>query len=239
MAATEPADAPSLDARCIVMIDVIESVRLMQADEQGIIARWRAIVEPFVERTLPDHDGTLLKSLGDGLLLEFGSVDKAVRTYLALCVRLDAAEANVEVENRIRVRAGMHVGTVVRGRIDVYGETVNLAARLMTLAGPGEIVCSAAAHARLHPAAGLLVEDLGERLLRNVSQPVQAFRLYSASASPAPRAHDQRQRSRGPSIAVVPLRNQGGDPKDDYLADGVVEDIIAALSRFPDFFVIS
>jgi class 3 adenylate cyclase len=180
--ATNAADPPCWPElhrarRAIVVADVVESVRLMQGDEADVIGRWRHLVNDVRHRLLPAHGGRLVKSLGDGMLIEFEAVEGAVSAALAL--RSCASRVNLghAPEAWIRLRTGVHVGDVVSDELDIYGQDVNIAQRLTTLARPDDIVVSAAVVDRLVPGLDADVEDMGPCHLKHLRDPVHAFRL--------------------------------------------------------------
>lgn len=225
----------------MVVIDVVESVKLMQLDEAGVIQQWRRFVQHVKTDVLPCGQGRLVKSLGDGLLLEFHHVPDAVQAAMAMqhhCVH--AAMQSGGRRFALRIRAGVHVAEVLRDELDLYGSGVNLAARLATLAAPGEIVVSAEVRDTLIDGLDADVEDLGECFLKHWSQPVRAFRLAPPTATAAglgssagPLA-DLR-----PTLAALPLEAGSGDPVARGLADAMVDELIAGLSSARDLKVIS
>ena len=187
--------------RTVLVVDVVESVRLMQEDEAGTVQRWRAFVDHVVHQLLPGHEGRLVKSLGDGLMLEFPRVDTAIG--VAFAMQEAAAHANVDVTpgRKVHLRIGIHVSPLVADEHDIYGHGVNLAARLTTLAGPDEIVVSADVRDQLTPALDADIEDLGECYVKHVQQPIRAFRLArrannrSSSAAIWPKTCARRSQS--------------------------------------------
>lgn len=238
--ATEPNQAPlQRSERTVVMADIVESVRLMEQDEEGTVRRWRNLVASLIAEELPAHGGRLVKSLGDGLLLEFGAPSAAVRCAMAIQDRIRRDELEAAPSEQIKLRMGVHCGEIVVDEIDIYGDAINVTARLMALAGPGEIVISATVRDQIGHGFKATIEDLGERLLRNLNRSVRAFRVSSRVRNDVPAAGLAAQATGRPSIAVLPFRNLTGDPDQDYLGEGFVEDIISALSRVPEFFVIS
>jgi adenylate cyclase len=172
--------------RAIVVVDVVESVRLMQLDEAGVIDRWRRFVNEVRTKVLPAHGGRLVKSLGDGMLLEFEEVAQAVAAAGDMQRRCDAAAFGLAPASHMRLRIGIHVADVHIDELDIYGPGVNLAARLSTLAGPGQIVASADTFAAMVPGLDGDAEDLGECWLKHLAEPVRAYRL----AGPLPQGGD-------------------------------------------------
>ena len=125
--------------RTVLVVDVVESVRLIQADEEGTVQRWRSFVDHVVHQLLPSYEGRMVKSLGDGMMLEFPHVHGAIAIAFAMQDASASAEANIPQDRRLRLRIGIHVGPLIADQYDVYGHGVNLAARLTTLAGPDEM----------------------------------------------------------------------------------------------------
>jgi class 3 adenylate cyclase len=168
----------------VMMLDVVESVRLMERDESGFILRWRHFVRDARERVLPACSGRIRKSLGDGLMLEFTDAGQAMHAAVALLQVAREGDDDALPERRMQLRVAAHVAEYVADDLDVYGAGVNLTARLVQVAGPGEIVVSAALNRQLDRAP-FTVEDLGLRQLRHVSEPVQVFRVRPFTTAPA------------------------------------------------------
>jgi adenylate cyclase len=225
--------------RAVLFVDVVDSVRLIQQDQEGTIARWRAFMAAVARGELPPHNGRIVKTQGDGMLLEFASTVDAVECALAMQSRIQLSDADLPPDRRIRLRMGIHLADVLADDIDLYGAGINLAARLRDLGGPDEIVISAAVRDQLADGLGVSIEDLGERRLKGIERPVRAFRAWPAG--PLPHRSPDRVRHAGdrPSIAVLPFRNLSGDPAHDFLGELVAEDLIGELSRQTDLFVIS
>lgn len=224
------------ERRTIVVVDLVESVRLMQRDEVGVITRWLAFVAHVRDTLLATSQGRLVKSLGDGLLLEFERVDAAVRVALALQPALDAYTMRAKAES-LYLRTGVHLADVVVTEIDVLGSGVNLAARLAALAGPGEVVVSADVRDALTDGLDARVTDLGDCFLKHVDGSVRAYRLAALSApGAAPPAPPADLEPLAVTVAVVPFAAiEGGWAFGDALADA----INARLSRNPGLRVIS
>lgn len=226
--------------RAIVVVDVVESVRLMQADEADVIDRLRRFVNEVRSRLLPAHGGRLVKSLGDGLLLEFKDVPSAVTTALAMHTCIEPVNLAHAPHSWLRLRVGVHVGNVVSDDIDIYGHDVNLTQRLMTLAQPDEVVVSADVVDLLVPGLDAEVEDLGLCHLKNLSHPLHAFRLRHSPESgrrlPAPAAADD---SLCPRIAVIPFSGSAFTAAEAAIGDAVADCVIARLSASGHIRVIS
>jgi adenylate cyclase len=197
------------------------------------LPRLRTLVDPKIA----EHRGRVVKNTGDGLLAEFSSVVDAVRC--ALDVQRGMAERNAEVphEKQIEFRIGINVGDIIIDRGDIFGDGVNVAVRLEGIAEPGGICISDDAHRQMHCKLDIAFEDAGEQQLKNIAQPVRVYRVRfggaAATTRPAIPLPDK------PSIAVMQFENMSGDPQQEYFADGVVEEIITALSRFRQLFVIA
>ena len=225
--------------RAVLFVDVVDSVRLIQKWEEATIRRWKDFVATVTRDELPNRRGRLVKSQGDGLLVEFESAVDAVECAIAMQARIAAAEAPFATDQRIRLRIGVHLADVIADEIDLYGDGVNLAARLRDLGGPQEIIISAAVRDQLADGLDVAIEDLGDHKLKGIERPVRAFRAWPAG--PVQSASSGRVRHSGdrPAIAVLPFRNLSGDPAQDFLGDLIAEDLIGDLSRHTDLFVIS
>lgn len=228
--------------RVIVVVDVVESVRLMQANEADVIDRWRRFVNEVRTQSLPLHGGRLVKSLGDGLLLEFEAVPAAVACAMELHRRVAPFNSGRDPAAAIRLRSGVHVADVVVDELDVYGSGVNLAARLATLAEPGETVVSAEVRDALVPGLDPAFVDLGECYLKHLDAPVRAFRL--ATAAPAPLAMPGAAPRAAPlplsaTLIVVPFSCSAETRESRVVADVIADSLISALAAWPELRVIS
>jgi TolB-like protein len=219
----------------ILAADVAGYSRLVGADEEGTLAQWKAHWRELIEPKITEHRGRTVRITGDGLLAEFASVITAVRC--AVEVQRAMVERNSEVpqEKRIEFRMGINVGDIIIDRTDIWGDGVNVAARLEALAEPGGICVSGRVQEDVHGRLDIAFEDTGEQHLKNIARPVRVYRvrLNGTAAKPAPALPDK------PSIAVMPFNNMSGDPEQEYFADGMVEEIITALSRTRWLFVIA
>lgn len=228
--------------RAIVVVDVVESVRLMQEDEAGFIDRWRRYVHEVRSEVLPKHGGRLVKSLGDGMLLAFEDTARAAAAALRMQGLLGSARAQGIDDRKVplRLRMGLHVGDVTLDEIDVYGHGVNLAARLATLALPGEIVASADARDGLTDYVDAIVEDMGECRLKHLEQPVRAFRIGPAGdVSGVSMPHLDRAEVWQPTLAVMPFSAYDVGRDDGVIGEVLADEIITSLSRAPHLRVIS
>src|SRR6516165_5541955 len=221
----------------ILAADVAGYSRLMGADEEGTLAALKAIRGELSDPKVNEHRGRIVKTTGDGLLIEFASVVDAVRCAVEL--QAGMAERNVAVpeEKRIEFRIGINLGDIILDD-DIYGDGVNIAARLEALAEPGGICVSRVVHDQVRDKLDLAFEDLGEQQVKNIARPVHVWRLRlgakQTAAASAPLALPDK-----PSIAVLPFQNLSGDPEQEYFADGMVEEITTALSRIRWLFVIA
>jgi adenylate cyclase len=224
--------------RAVLLADIVESVRLIEQDEVRVISRWLGLVEHVRKEILPTHGGRLVKSLGDGMLMDFADVRSAVSAAFAIQQASARDNQGIPPERQILLRMGMEVSEVVVEPDDIHGRGVNLAARLMQLAGPGEIIISAHARDQLTADLDADVEDLGDCYLRHVAQPVRAYRI----GPPGPRPVIKPSRSMDemkPSIAVVPFAPHHVSAERNVIGEVLAEEVIRALSRSPDLSVIS
>jgi adenylate cyclase len=224
--------------RTVLFVDVVESVRLIQQDEEGAVRRWRSFVDHVVHRLLPGHEGRLVKSLGDGLMLEFPRVQSAVGVAFAMQEASARSNEGVPPEQRMLLRIGIHISPLIADDLDLYGHGVNLAARLTTLAGPGEIVVSADVRDQLTPALDADIEDLGECYLKHVQQSVRAFRLGAPGERPVIEPGNVADDLRA-TIAVIPFRPRTLRPSDDVFGELIADEVISALSHSPEVNVVS
>jgi adenylate cyclase len=224
--------------RAVLLVDIVESVRLMERDEVGVISRWLALVGHIKTRVLPKCSGRLVKSLGDGLLLDFDEVRSAISAAFAIQEASATANAGRAPDDQILLRMGMEVSDVVVEADDLHGHGINLAARLMTLAGPGEIVISQHVRDRLTPSLDADVEDLGDCFLRHLSQPVRAYRIGPPGPRPVIRPGVSLDEL-APSIAVVPFAPRRISDDHYVIGEVLAEEIIRALSRSPELNLIS
>ena len=230
----------------IVLLDVVGYSRLMGADDSGTLAALKAHRRELIDPKIAEHDGRIVKTTGDGLLLEFSSVVDAVRC--AVDVQRGMAERNAEVpaESRIQFRIGINVGDIISDSNDIYGDGVNVAARLEALAEPGGIFVSRNVYDQVRDKLNFRFEDLGEHTVKNIARPISIHRIDldgdagAAIARPASyHANPKASDSDRPTLAVLPFTNMSGDPEQEYFADGISEDIITGLSRLRWFFVIA
>jgi len=225
------------ERRTIVVLDVVDSVRMMQAHEADFIDRWRRFVNEVRLQVLPSHSGRLVKSLGDGLLLSFEEALPAVSAALEMQRRVGRFNEGRPAADAILLRVGLHVGNVVVDAMDVYGRDVNLAARLATLAVPGQCVISTGLRAELIDGLDVDIEDLGDCYLKSLDEPVRAFTIHEG---PAPslkgRAGPVDLR---PVIAVLPLTAQGTGDDHGVFGEVLADELTVSLSRCAELQVIS
>jgi TolB-like protein len=221
----------------ILAADVVGYSRLTGVDEEGTIARLRALRRELIDPAIATHCGRIVKTTGDGILIEFASVVDAVRCAVQVQRELASRNDKVAQDKRIQFRVGIHIGDVVVEDDDLLGEGINIAARLEGIAEAGAICLSGDAYRQVQGKIEVATADLGEQRLKNIAQPVRVYQVLASErvdkAAPALALPDK------PSIAVLPFQNMSGDPDQEYFADGIVEDIITALSRFPQLFVIA
>ncbi len=219
----------------ILAADVVGYSRLMGADEEGTLASLKMHRRELIDPKIAQHRGRIVKTTGDGMLVEFASAVDAVRC--AMEIQRTMAERNIDFpeERRVEFRIGINVGDVIIDGADIFGDGVNIAARVEALARPGAICVSENAYQQVKGKLALDVSDLGEQQLKNIAQPV---RVYDVKLQDVPAAAVLKLPDK-PSIAVLPFQNMSGDPEQEYFADGLVEDITTGLSRFKWLFVIA
>jgi TolB-like protein/class 3 adenylate cyclase len=228
----------------ILAADVAGSCRLIGIDEEGTLAQLKALRKTLFDPKVTDHRGRIVKNTGDGALVEFASVVDAVRC--ADEIQRSVAEQNTDVpqDKRIEFRIGIHVGDIIIADDDIFGDGVNIAVRLEGIAEPGGICISDDAHRQVRGKVESTLEDMGSQSLKNIAEPMRAWRVrIGPSSSPATKPPTETALPLAlpdkPSIAVLPFQNMSGDPEQDYFADGIVEEIITALSHFRQLFVIA
>src|SRR5215469_17017353 len=215
----------------------------MGTDEEGTLALLKSDRRELIDPLITQHPGRVFKTTGDGILIEFASVVDAVRCAVVVQQGMEDRNANRPETERIRFRIGINLGDVIHDEGDIFGDGVNVAARLQTLAEPGEICVSASVREQVGEKLAIGFADKGEHGVKNIARPVRVYRVekrgeprtyLTNDAARAPLALPDR-----PSIAVLPFANMSGDPEQDYFVDGMVEDIITGLSRIKWLFVIA
>ena len=224
----------------VAFADVVGFAKLMESDDDSTILRWKALRENLLQPKIAEHGGHLVQVMGDGLFIEFESAVSAVRW--AHDVQRAIAQSRDEGEpDSLSMRIGLNVEDVIVDGDKRHGDGVNIASRIQQLAGPGEIVMTAAVRDYVWNKLGVELTDLGERSLKNITRPVRIYRLEQESGSRTRRRIVQPHLSwnNRPSIAVMPFKNLGGDPKEEYFGEGITEDIIGALAHNRSLLVIA
>ena len=220
----------------ILAADVVGYSKMMGEDESGTLSRVRSLRSEVIEPKIADLKGRLFKTMGDGFLVEFSSVVNAVACAAAIQKAMAARNADQPEDTVIQLRIGVHLGDVISEGGDVYGDGVNVAARIEGLAPLGGVAVSAMVHDNVGSRLDLTFEDMGEQQLKNIAKPLRVYRLGASTRATAPAAPLERTK---PSIAVLPFTNMSGDTEQEYFSDGITEDIITELSRFRTLSVIA
>jgi adenylate cyclase len=227
----------------ILAVDVAGYSRLMGEDEEGTLAALRAARPELGDPKITEHRGRIVKTTGDGLLVEFASVVDAVRCAVEVQREMADRNAPVPAGRRIEFRMGVNVGDIIIEDGDIFGDGVNIAARLEALAEPGGICISAAAREQVRDKLDFSFEDMGEQQVKNIARPVRTHRIVVGSTaqpiSAAAAVAAQPSLPDKPSLVVLPFQNMSGDPEQEYFADGIVEEITTGISRLPWLFVIA
>jgi TolB-like protein/class 3 adenylate cyclase/Flp pilus assembly protein TadD len=227
----------------ILCADVVEYSRLMGADEEKTLAVLKSHRRELIDPLVDQHRGRIFKTTGDGMLIEFASVVDAVRCAVVVQRGMEDRNANLPEAERIRLRIGINLGDVMVDEGDMFGDGVNVAARIEGLAAPGEICVSYSVREQVGEKLPIRFSDLGEHGVKNIARPVRVYRVEKG-AEPHRSAADDPTRmplalSDRPSLAVMPFTNMSGDPEQEYFVDGIVEDIITGVSRIKRLFVIA
>jgi TolB-like protein/class 3 adenylate cyclase len=219
----------------ILAADVAGYSCLMGVDEEGTLAALKAYRHELIDPKIAEHRGRIVKTTGDGALVEFASAVDAVRCAIEIQRGMAERNSDIPEDRRIEFRIGINVGDIIIDEGDIYGDGVNIAARVETLAMPGAVCISDNAYQQVRGKIAIDFNDMGEQQLKNIAQPTRVYgiRLDGSPTRPAPALPDK------PSIAVLPFQNMSGDPEQEYFADGIVEEIITALSRMRWLFVIA
>jgi adenylate cyclase len=228
----------------ILAADVAGSCRLIGIDEEGTLAQLKALRKTLFDPAIAEHHGRIVKNTGDGALVEFASVVDAVRCADEIQRSMAERNTDVALDKRIEFRIGIHIGDIIIGDDDIFGDGVNIAVRLEGIAEPGGICISDDAHRQVRGKVESILEDMGSQSLKNIAEPMRVWRARTdKSSSPTTRLPIETVQPLAlpdkPSIAVLPFQNMSGDPDQDYFADGMVDEIITALSRFKSLFVIA
>ena len=224
----------------IFAADVAGYSRMIGADEEGTLERLMAHRRELIDPKIAEHQGRIVKTTGDGVLVEFASPVKAVRCAIEVQHGMVDRNADVPEEFRIEFRIGINIGDVIVEEGDIYGDGVNVAARLEGIAEPGAVYISRAVRDFIRDRPEIALEDLGERPLKNIAKPVQVFRIGApARTVGAPPAAGSPPVPLKPSLAVLPFANMSGDAEQEYFSDGMTEDLITDLSKVSGLFVIA
>jgi adenylate cyclase len=227
----------------VLAADMVGYSRLMEADERGTLARLRTHRIELIDPAIAKNQGHIIKTTGDGMLVEFQSVADAVRCAVEIQERMRRRNSDVASERRIDFRIGINLGDIIFDDGDIYGDGVNVAARLEQLAEVGGICVTAAVHDQVDGRLDVAFDDLGEKLLKNISRPVRVYRIVTGAPEGKPAAGDGQAVSKAavvkPTVAVLPFTNMSGDPEQEFFVDGLTEDILTELSRRHELFVIS
>ena len=232
----------------ILAADVAGYSRLMGEDEEGTLAALKLLRRELADPKIKEHRGRIVKTTGDGLLVEFASVVDAVRCAVDVQREMNERNTSVPAESCIKFRIGINVGDIIIDRRDIYGDGVNVAARLEALAEPGGICVSQVVRDQVRDKLDFAFEDMGEQQVKNIARPISAHRIRVAQGVGVPSAFPLRPVTAPqpalalpdkPSVAVLPFTNMSGDPEQEFVSDGIAEDVITALSRYPSLFVIA
>jgi adenylate cyclase len=230
----------------ILAADVVGYSRLMGADEEGTHERVKAHLRELVEPKIREHHGRIVKTTGDGVLAEFASVVDAARCAGEIQRAMANRDLDLAEERRLRFRIGVNLGDVIADGGDIYGDGVNIAARLEGLAAPGGICVSGTVRDHIGDRLPYAFEDMGEQSVKNIARPVRVYALRPEGMAGSPTASVSPITSSSPplaaprlSIVVLPFNNLSSDPEQQYFADGITEDLTTDLSRIAGSFVIS
>src|SRR5207248_4727682 len=225
----------------ILAADVVGYSRLMGVNESGTLATLDALWTDFVNPKISEHQGRIVKLTGDGMLVEFSSVVNAVACAAELQRGIRKRNAGAPQDQRIELRMGVNVGDVIVQGEDIFGDGVNVAARLESIATPGGITISGPVRDHIGNRLDLVFEDMGEQTLKNIERPVRVYRIHLDTPAVAGTKEKKSASPEGekPAIAVLPFNNMSGDPEQEYFSDGITEDIITDLSKISGLSVIA
>ncbi|WP_119275152.1 adenylate/guanylate cyclase domain-containing protein [Taklimakanibacter deserti] len=221
----------------ILAADMVGYSRLMGKDEAGTLAALKAVRAEVIDPKVAEHNGRVFKATGDGVLAEFPSVVNAVACAVAIQQQMVSRSTGGQPEQQIDLRIGINIGDVIVDGDDVFGDGVNVAARLEGIASPGEVVVSSAVRDHIGNRLDLLFDDLGDQQLKNISMPVRSYRVRLGNNEKSQRLDSVP--STKTSIAVLPFTNMSSDHEQEYFVDGLSEDLITSLSKIPELFVIA
>jgi adenylate cyclase len=235
----------------IFAADLVGYSRLMGADEVGTLERLKSLHNELVQPKIEERKGRIVKLMGDGLLAEFPSVVEAVQCAVDIQQSITGRETDLPRERRLRLRIGVNLGDIIVEDSDIYGDGVNVAARLEALADPGGVCVSGTVFDHVKGKIGVEFADLGEQRVKNIDQPVRVYRITLEGGTVEDDAHSaatvgaatvsavEPELLEKPAIAVLPFENMSGDPEQEYFSDGLAEDIITALSHWRSFPVVA
>ena len=225
----------------ILAADVAGYSRLMGVDEEGTLSALKELRRELADPKIKEHRGRIVKTTGDGLLVEFASVVDAVRCAVEVQYEMAERNAGVPEEQRIQFRIGINLGDIIKDGRDIHGDGVNIAARLEALAEPGGICVNRVVRDQVRDKLDFAFEDAGEQRVKNIARPLRVYRIRpgrsagdTMGAVQPPLALPDK-----PSVAVLPFTNMSGDSEQEFVSDGIAEDVITALSRYPSLFVIA
>jgi adenylate cyclase len=227
------------ELRVVLVCDVVESVRWMEQDEDYAVSRWQAFTQHVRSTIVPAHGGSVVKSTGDGMMVEFPSARSAVQAAAALHAHAAQGNTDPAPQRHLQLRTGIHETHARRDAHDLYGHGVNLAARITTLAGPGEIIVSAPVRDHLTDALDGDIEDMGECYLKHIAEPQRVYRVGAASVQPVLVPQWGYAASLQPTIAVIPLEARSNEPEHFSIGELIADGVIGQLSRSADLKVIS
>jgi TolB-like protein/class 3 adenylate cyclase len=220
----------------IAIVDVVGYSRMMGIDESGTLAAVTERRKQIIEPVIAAHDGRVVKMMGDGFFIEFASAVNAVEAALEIQTKMAGANAELSADRRVVLRIGINLGEVIVEGDDLFGDGVNVAARLESIASEGGIAISGSAYEQVKSRISAAMEDIGAQMLKNIAEPVRVYRVTaapnSAVAGSLPFATTSKSATEKPSIAILPFANLGEDPAQGFFSDGVTEDIITELSRW-------
>ena len=230
----------------ILSADVVGYSRLMGIDEAGTLARLKAMRRDLIDPLIAAHSGRTFKLMGDGALVEFASAVDAVTCAIEVQKQVRERNSGSPEDSRIQFRIGINVGDIIVDGDDIYGDGVNVAARIQALADPGGIYISRGAAEQVRDKVPIKIETRGEQTVKNIARPIEVFCIIAEERDAiAAVVHESETRVQTPmvadkpAIAVLPFVNMSGEPEQEFFADGITEDILTELSRFRELFVIS